>query len=114
MSILDNTRDFLFMMGSNGDDPIVRYSFVNPAKMEDGMFAWIRFGVNTNNDTSVNPAAFKTPDGGVMNPKGPVAMMTGGGFGMGGGMGGGWGGWGKGKGLRRWLSFARSQKEDDE
>lgn len=84
MTILPNVRDALFMMGANGDDPIVRYALVGD-KVEDGLYAWIRFGVNMQNNLRVNPAAFWTADGGVMNPTGPVALLTGGGGGFGGG-----------------------------
>ncbi|ERS95385.1 hypothetical protein HMPREF1624_08263 [Sporothrix schenckii ATCC 58251] len=97
MAILANTADFLFQQGANGDDPIVRYALVGD-KLEDGMVAWIRYGINTANNLAVSPAAFMTPSGGVMNPDGPVAKMNqGGGFfggfgGFGGGgFGGGWG-----------------------
>lgn len=88
MVMLQNTNDFLFRMGANGDDPIARYAFVND-KIEDGMFAWIRFGINQAANKNVNPAAFWTADGGVMNPTGPISQLTGGGGGFGGGFGGG-------------------------
>jgi hypothetical protein len=81
MKVTQNTADFLFMQGANGDDPIVRYAMVNPSSLADGVFAWIRFGINQQAAKSVNPAAWWTANGGVMNPKGPVAQLTGGGFG---------------------------------
>lgn len=87
MKITQNTADFLFMQGANGDDPIVRYAMVGP-NLSDGLFAWIRFGINQQANKAVNPAAWWTDKGGVMNPKGPVSQLTGGGT-------GGWGGWGK-------------------
>ncbi|TLD19610.1 hypothetical protein PspLS_09620 [Pyricularia sp. CBS 133598] len=79
-----NIRDFLFMQGANGDDPIVRYALVGN-KLEDGLFAWIRFGVRANANLPVNPAAFWTANGGVMNPTGPISRLGGGGFGWPGG-----------------------------
>lgn len=85
MGIMLNTNDFLFMMGANGDDPMVRYAQVGP-ELKDGLFSWIRFGINTAGVQNVSPAAWMTPSGGVMNPNGPVAKMNGGGFG---GFGGG-------------------------
>jgi hypothetical protein len=91
MQILPNTRDTLFMMGANGDDPILRYALVGD-KLEDGLYAWIRYGVRTSNALRVNPAAYWTESGGVMNPTGPVALLTGGGGGFFGGGGGGGGG----------------------
>lgn len=83
MPITENARDFLFMQGSNGDDPIVRYALVGD-RLEDGIFAWIRFGINQQADHPVNPAAFWTEEGGVMNPNGPIGQFP---------PGGGWPGW---------------------
>jgi len=83
MPITLNVNDFLFRAGANGDDPIVRYNFVG-SKLEDGVFAWIRFGINQQTARPLNPAAYWTEKGGVMNPTGPVAAMrpgAGGGFG---------------------------------
>jgi hypothetical protein len=80
MAITQNTVDFLFRQGANGDDPIVRYAFVGN-QIEQGMFAWIRFGINAAANKAVSPAAFWTATGGVMNPNGPVAQMNRGGFG---------------------------------
>ncbi|KAK4151150.1 Intradiol ring-cleavage dioxygenase [Chaetomidium leptoderma] len=89
MRITQNTADFLFMQGANGDDPIVRYALVGK-DISEGLFAWIRFGINQAANKPVSPAAWWTDKGGVMNPKGPVGQMNGGG-------GGGWGGWPGGK-----------------
>lgn len=88
MKIQVNTGDFLFQQGANGDDPIARYALVGDS-FANGMFAWIRFGINTAASKNVNPAAFWTADGGVMNPTGPISQITGGGaFGGFGGFGG--------------------------
>jgi hypothetical protein len=100
MAVTKNTADFLFMQGANGDDPIVRYALVGQT-LTDGMFAWIRFGINTQANKAVNPAAFWTPNGGVMNPTGPISQITGGGF------GGGFGGFG------RFLRRAKGEKEGE-
>lgn len=87
MAIVQNTRDFLFQAGANGDDPIVRYAL--PGKdVSEGIFTWIRFGINQQANKPVDPAAYWTANGGVMNPTGPISKLPGGG-------GGGWGGWGK-------------------
>ncbi|KAK0629518.1 Intradiol ring-cleavage dioxygenase [Bombardia bombarda] len=80
--IMQNTADFLFMQGANGDDPIVRYALVGKT-LSEGVFAWIRFGVNTAANKAVNPAAFMTDKGGVMNPTGPVSQIPKGGWGFG-------------------------------
>lgn len=90
MRVTANTADYLFMQGANGDDPIVRYSLVGN-DLSQGLFAWIRFGINQQASKSVSPAAWWTDKGGVMNPNGPVAQLTGGGGG--GGFPGGTGGW---------------------
>lgn len=74
MKIQQNTGDFLFQMGANGDDPIVRYAMLSN-NLADGMFAWIRFGINQQRNLAVSPAAFMTDKGGVMNPNGPIAKM---------------------------------------
>jgi len=88
MGTTQNVNDFLFRQGANGDDPVLRYAFVGKT-LEEGIFAWIRFGVDTNQNRRINPAAFWTANGGVMNPTGPV--RPGGGVGAGGGFPG-WGG----------------------
>jgi hypothetical protein len=93
MAITQNTQDFLFMQGANGDDPIVRYALVGK-DLSEGVFAWIRFGINQQANKPVDPAAWWTDKGGVMNPNGPTAKLSGGGTG---GVGGGWGGWGRKK-----------------
>lgn len=87
-AVTQNVNDFLFRQGANGDDPIVRYAFVGN-KVEDGLFGWIRFGINQQTSRTVNPAAFMREGGGVMNPTGPVAQLNRGG--LGGGFGGGFG-----------------------
>ncbi|KAK4445799.1 Intradiol ring-cleavage dioxygenase, partial [Podospora aff. communis PSN243] len=93
MAITQNVNDFLFRAGANGDDPIVRYNFVG-SKLEDGLFAWIRFGINQQTSRPLNPAAYWTANGGVMNPTGPVRP----GMGAGGGFGGGFPGFGRPQG----------------
>lgn len=95
-----NVRDFLFMQGANGDDPIVRYALVGD-RLEDGLFAWIRFGVRGNANLPVNPAAFWTANGGVMNPTGPISKI-----------GGGFGGWPGGKNKARAVAEAAADRED--
>jgi hypothetical protein len=95
MRVTQNTADFLFMQGANGDDPIVRYALVGKT-LQEGLFAWIRFGINQQANKPVNPAAWWTEKGGVMNPNGPVAQLNGGG-----GAGGGWGWPGVGGGKKR-------------
>ncbi|GAB1315230.1 Intradiol ring-cleavage dioxygenases domain-containing protein [Madurella fahalii] len=112
MAITQNTADFLFMQGANGDDPIVRYALVGNT-VEEGLFAWIRFGINQQSSKPVSPAAFWTANGGVMNPNGPVAKMNGGGgFPGGGGWGGGWPGFGGGKKRRAVVEEAAEEEAE--
>ena len=85
-----NAADALFAMGtSGGDDPVVRYALLGGA-VEDGLFAWIRFGVDLDAQRSYNPAAYKDETGGHQNPTGPVQPG-----GLGGGLGGGFPGFGR-------------------
>ena len=100
MPITQNTADFLFMQGANGDDPIVRYALVG-SDLSEGLFAWIRFGINQGANHPINPAAFWTEKGGVMNPTGPISQIGGGGGFFPGFPGGGWPwGWFKKRGAK--------------
>jgi hypothetical protein len=75
---LRNDADFLFSMGTaGGDDPVVRYAFLGDSP-EDGLFAWIRFGVDLTAQRTYNPAAYKDETGGHQNPTGPVQPGGGG------------------------------------
>ncbi|KAL2170377.1 hypothetical protein VTG60DRAFT_4963 [Thermothelomyces hinnuleus] len=103
MAIVLNQNDFLFRAGANGDDPIVRYALVGD-KLEDGLFAWIRFGIDQNANLRVNPAAFWTENGGVMNPTGPISQLPPGGF-------PGWPGWGMRKRVEAALAAAQAQND---
>ncbi|CAI4214782.1 unnamed protein product [Parascedosporium putredinis] len=82
-----NDVDILFGMGTaGGDDPILRYAMLGD-DIENGIFAWIRFGIDSSATRNYNPAAYKDETGGHQNPTGPVQPG-----GMGGGLGGGFGG----------------------
>lgn len=75
-----NAVDALFAMGtSGGDDPVVRYAVLGET-VENGLFGWIRFGVDLEAQRSYNPAAYKDEDGGHQNPTGPVQPGGGGAF----------------------------------
>lgn len=104
--VVQNTADFLFIQGANGDDPIVRYALVGKT-LDEGVFAWIRFGINQQKALNVNPAAWWTANGGVMNPKGPV-----GGGGFGGFPGGGWGGWGRKRAAKQQQDEEKQEEEN--
>jgi protocatechuate 3,4-dioxygenase beta subunit len=105
MAVTRNGVDMLFNMGANGGDPIVRYAQVG-STLNDGLFAWIRFGINPSKNTALNPAAFRGPDGvAIMNPTGPIAKMTGGG-----GFGGGFPGFGRPGGKKRAEEAAQDEE----
>lgn len=65
--VMRNAEDFLMAMGANGDDPVVRYTFVGDT-LADGIFAWIRFGMDPSHDQPIRPAAYKDENGGHQLP----------------------------------------------
>lgn len=75
MRVTLNTADLLFVQGADGDDPVMRYSLVGN-DLKDGLFAWIRFGIDLQSNHAVSPSAFWTGRGGVMNPDGPTAKLS--------------------------------------
>jgi len=80
---MKNAADGLFSAGTaGGDDPVVRYAMLGD-DIENGIYAWMRFGVSVDAVRRYNPAAYLDEKGGHQNPTGPVQP---GGFG--GGMGG--------------------------
>ena len=68
-----NTYDGLLRQTTNGggDDPFLRY-FMLGDRIEDGMFAYTCFGVDTPAGWSVNPAAWRDESGGHQNPTGSL------------------------------------------
>jgi protocatechuate 3,4-dioxygenase beta subunit len=62
--------------GTDGVDPVMEYTLLGD-KLEDGLFAWLAFGVNSTFVRKVQPAVLLGPDGGVPNPNGG---FPGGGF----------------------------------
>jgi len=68
-----NTNDGLLRQTTNngGDDPFLRYVMLG-GKVEDGIFAYTRFGVDASAGWSVNPAAWRDESGGHQNPTGPL------------------------------------------
>jgi hypothetical protein len=68
-----NANDGLLRQTSTAksDDPFMRYVMLGN-KLEDGIFAYIRFGVDADAGWSVNPAAFRNAQGGHQNPTGPM------------------------------------------
>jgi hypothetical protein len=68
-----NRNDGLLRQTSTAqaDDPFFRYVMLGN-KIEDGLFAYIRLGVDTSSAWTVNPAAFRDASGGHQNLKGPM------------------------------------------
>lgn len=68
-----NRNDGLLRMTSTAtaDDPFFRYVKLGD-NIEDGLFAYIRLGVDTTSAWTVNPAAFRDGSGGHQNPDGPM------------------------------------------
>jgi protocatechuate 3,4-dioxygenase beta subunit len=61
---------------TEGVDPIMEYTLLGDS-VEDGIFGWIAFGINTTVSNRITPAVYLYEEGGVANPN------------AGGGMGGG-------------------------
>jgi len=66
-----NTNDDLLYMTPNGEDPFFRYVLLGD-KIEDGIFAYIRFGVDPTASYTFNPSAMRDSSGGHQNPTGPM------------------------------------------
>lgn len=63
---------------TDGVDPMFEYTYLGDS-VTDGLFAWISFGINTTESSSVTPAAFYYSSGGVANANsGPGAGAAGG------------------------------------
>ncbi|KAH8898445.1 aromatic compound dioxygenase [Thozetella sp. PMI_491] len=63
---------------TDGVDPLMQYTLLGDS-IEDGLLAWLAFGINTTYSSTVTPAAFYYASGGVANAN------SGGGMGGGGG-----------------------------
>ena len=66
-----NANDGLLRMTPDGEDPFFRYVLLGD-KIQDGIFAYIRFGVDHSASYTVNPAATRDSRGGHQNPTGPM------------------------------------------
>lgn len=63
---------------TDGVDPFMEYTLLGDS-VSDGIFAWMAFGINSTDSTTITPASFYYKEGGVANAD----------AGMGGGSGGG-------------------------
>lgn len=87
-TITTNAEDSIFSEEAASSDPVVEYSLIGDS-IEDGIFAWVSFGVDLTNSFTISPASTLTEDGGVANSNsgmgggsggGPDGNSTGGGF----------------------------------
>lgn len=83
--VTTNAEDGIMAQSAEGDgiDPVMEYTLLGDA-LEDGLFAWISFGVNTTRVDSISPAVWLEEGGGVPNPDagggGPPGGFPTGGF----------------------------------
>ena len=64
-----NSQDFIMAQEASiaGVDPVMEYVLLGD-KVEDGLFAWLAFGVDTTLSNKISPATFLYEEGGVANP----------------------------------------------
>ncbi|KAK4142407.1 Intradiol ring-cleavage dioxygenase [Dichotomopilus funicola] len=64
-----NAEDGIMSQSAEGDgvDPVMEYTLLGNS-IEDGLFAWFSFGVNTTRVDSISPAVWLEEGGGVANP----------------------------------------------
>lgn len=81
-----NAKDFIMAADARveGVDPVMEYTLLGD-NLQDGLFAWIAFGVNRTRSQVVEPAVFLYKEGGVANPNGGGGGPPGGEFPPGGG-----------------------------
>ncbi|KAH8820264.1 extracellular dioxygenase [Xylogone sp. PMI_703] len=65
--LTQNADDSILLQEADDIDPFVQYVYVSD-NVADGIFAWISLAINSTEDSSVTPAAWLTPSGGVANP----------------------------------------------
>jgi protocatechuate 3,4-dioxygenase beta subunit len=73
-----NADDGILAEEADTIDPLMAYTLLGP-KIEDGVFAWLAFGINVTASSSVTPAAFLYEDGGVTNENADMGGPGGGG-----------------------------------
>lgn len=63
-----NTDDSILAeeTATDGVDPFFEFTYLGDS-LEDGLFAWLAFGINTTESSTVNPAVFYYESGGVAN-----------------------------------------------
>jgi len=66
-----NSNDGLLKKTKLSDDPFFRYVLLGN-RVEDGIFAYIRLGIDTSASFGINPAAYRDEAGGHQNATGPM------------------------------------------
>jgi hypothetical protein len=68
-ALTTNEQDFIMAQeaGTEGVDPVMEYTLLGDS-IEDGLFAWIAFGIDSSRSEAINPAVYYGEDGGVANP----------------------------------------------
>ncbi|KAK4148833.1 Intradiol ring-cleavage dioxygenase [Chaetomidium leptoderma] len=68
-----NVDDFIMAQeaATEGVDPVMEYTLLGET-VEEGLFAWIAFGVDSSRSKPVRPAVYLQEEGGVVNPSGGI------------------------------------------
>ena len=67
-TLTTNADDSIMSSESENDvDPVMQYTLLGES-VEDGLFAWLAFGINTTYASTISPAATLYESGGVENP----------------------------------------------
>ncbi|KAH6855729.1 Intradiol ring-cleavage dioxygenase-like protein [Chaetomium sp. MPI-CAGE-AT-0009] len=53
--------------GTEGVDPVMEYTLLGDS-IEDGLFAWVAFGIDSSRSEAISPAVYLQEGGGVVNP----------------------------------------------
>ncbi len=69
-NLTTNANDGLLKITKLSDDPFLRYVFLGD-RIEDGLFSYIRIGIDTSASWGIKPAAFRDKDGGHQIIDGP-------------------------------------------
>lgn len=64
--ITTNAEDYIFLQEAAIGDPITEYSLLG-SELDDGIFAWIAFGIDVSREGSISAAATYGEDGGHAN-----------------------------------------------
>ncbi|KAK3905546.1 Intradiol ring-cleavage dioxygenase [Staphylotrichum tortipilum] len=72
-ALTPNTQDSIMAeeAGTEGVDPVMEYTLLGDS-VEDGLFAWIAFGIDSSRSQAVSPAVFLYKEGGQANANGNV------------------------------------------